>query len=267
MKKRMEKLIKIMSVCAFICFAFVAMANAAIDIECSSSEEGLALKYKIPIIGRNNIELNESGDTDTIIIRTMLIKVVEIELMLNEITEDPGAVNLHYVIKIPFEIPGQRMGSKETVVSEGDVSVPFGSFGAEIILNGKKKIAMGSHNIEASLLLEKNRTEYDARIDYELDAELLDVPSEIEIPVFILDQEWSGIATASDNEIHEQVMNPLDDSVFMDIYAEVEYPSPFLTLINYKTDSSLSPTEKSVESEFQTITLPNGSYHIWFSLE
>jgi hypothetical protein len=236
-----------------------AQADASIKIEVNSGEEGFFLKYFIPGIGWENIKLEQPGDSDTITIRTMMVKIADVELTLNEITSNPPFVNLHYVISSQFFTDGDN----ETI--EGDIPVPFGNFGTVLKINGKKLAPTGDSTLDASFLFKKDETKYDVSINCPLD---------IFGTKLNFDQDLKGQATPSDNLIHEQILNPVDESVMVEINIEVGYESPLFTVLNYEIVPNIpSPDieegeEDSVIPPIEgTIKMPNGSYHIWADMD
>ena len=60
----------------FILFlTFAAEASASINVKVWASEDGLTLKYNIPVVGFGNINLENEGDTETVKIRMMMVKL------------------------------------------------------------------------------------------------------------------------------------------------------------------------------------------------
>lgn len=251
-----KSLIKIFSIAILITFAFLSQADAAIRIKAdfSASEDGFSLSYDIPIIGRGNIKLEDPGDTDSIDVRILFIKLAEVELSIKGITTDPDVVNLHYVASTPF-VPGEAL--------EGDIPVPFGSalFGAVINLMGKVFMPTGGYDVDVSVLLTNDETRYDIQVNLE----------------GLLQESFEGEATSSDNEINEQIINPLDGSVLANIDLVLDYTSRFFTTIS--GDISVCPPSfggseengdngncKHLLPPELSIPVPNGSYHIWIDL-
>jgi hypothetical protein len=249
-----KQLIKIFSIAILITFVFLSQADAAIQVEAafSASAEGLSLSYDIPIVGRGNLELEDPGDTGSIDVRILFIKLAEVELSINEITTDPNVINLHYIVSTIFVPVGAL---------EGDISIPFGSAGAVINIMGRTFVPTGDHNIDISFLFTKDSTQYDIQVDL---AELIQ-------------ESFEGEATPTDNQINEQITNPLDGSVLADIDLVLDYPSRFFTTIS--GDISVCPPSFGGSEDDGdngnckhilppiSIPVPNGSYHIWLDLE
>lgn len=258
MKNFIKKALKIFSIAVLLAAAFLPAADAAIRLEVQAGEDGFSLKYNIPVIGRANVSLESPGESDTLTLRIMAVKLAEVELTLNEITTAPDIVSLHYVVSSRF-MPG-------TEVIEGDIPIPFGDFGVTINLSGKKLIPTGDSNIDVALLLANEKTDYDININIELNI----LGQELQIT-----ESFSGSATPDDNLIHEQVLSPLDDSVLMDINIEVQYPNGPFTVLNYEIVSSIPSFEETQEDDDAenggllegSITVPNGSYHVWADLD
>lgn len=253
-----KQLFKAIPIAIFIIVAFFSLSDAAIKLEVDSGEDGFYLKYNIPVVGRGNIRLKNPGDTDTVTVRIMAVKLADVEITLNEITSDPDLVNLHYVVS------GKFIPEAETI--EGDIPVPFGSLGATVNFNGKKLIPTGDSALDVSLLLTQNMTVYDLNVNLELD---------IFGQALNIDETFSGTAGPSDNLIHEVVTNPYDDSVLLDINIEVEYLSSLVTVFHYDIVSqipSFEPAEEDSEGISDlplqgSITIPNGSYHVWLDFD
>jgi hypothetical protein len=237
-----------------IIISFLSPAYAVIGFEATSNKDGFSLKYNAPFVGMGNIKLENPGDTATITIRLLLVKTAEIEIALNEIISDPGVVNLHFVLKMILDTPEENTDPEEDSTFETDIPIPFGTYGVSINLMGQRLMPIEGHDIEASVLLTKNSTDYVVEVD---------------LPPLIDGQEWSGTATPSKNTINEEVRSSIDDSLILGIELDLEYPSDFLTTIHYKVNTPIALTREDDDSgdnsgdEFKTITLPNGSYHIW----
>ncbi len=253
-----KKIISFFTMAIFLTIAFISQANASIKVEVRSSENGFFLKYSVPAMGKGRVNLQNPGDTETVKIRVMMVKLADVELTLNEITSDPDLVSLHYVVT--------SKNMPETEAMEGDFSVPFGDFGAEINFNGKKFVSTGDSAVDISLLLTKDKTEYAANINFAIALFGLELN---------FDQDLAGTATPADNIIQEQILNPIDDSVLLDINIEVDYSSNLYTVLNYEivpNMPSVGPQEDNTGDEpgipFQgKITLPNGSYHVWADMD
>ncbi len=242
-----------------IMFAFIAEVSASINVKIWAGKDGLTVKYNIPAIGSGNIDLENEGDTETIKIRLLMVKIAELEITLNDITSDPDFVNIHYMVHF------QHTSETEPVEDiEGDLSIPFGDFGIEINLNSKKMSRPGDSAVDGSLLLTKDSTQYDININFVLDLFGMELD---------FTQNLEGTATPEDNLIHEEIENPIDESILFDVDVEVEYPSKMITVFNYNISPSVpegldNETDNKTPAGFEgSIKLPNGSYHGWLDMD
>ncbi|MCX5895571.1 MAG: hypothetical protein NTZ51_07060 [Proteobacteria bacterium] len=208
-------------------------AMAKFKIEAQASEEGLQIKYGS---GVKEKEIDRApGDPPAEI---SIGKIATIEVSVLEVTED--TVLVHLVVSIPLS------GQPPTVV---DLPIPFGEFGVEIDIGGKKFIIpVGGYPIEASLLLTRLQTKYDIAVDLQ--------------PLF--SDHWQGTKTPSDNEIHENIVNPMGDGS-IDITLVLDYSFSF-TKITYTIVMDSGEGGQPVP-QTGTIPVPNGSYHIWADIE
>lgn len=215
-------------------------AEAFMRFEAAAGEDGFSLEYFALFAGIGSVRLKQPGDTAAIPLRIMFSKIGEIELTLVEITADSSALNLH-VAASTILAPAEQ-----SEILEADIPVPFGTYGAVINLLGITMPSLGDHAIEAALLLMKNKASYAVTAD---------------LPPLIVDQQWTGTATPQDNATHEEIRNPLDDSLLFEVDLGFEYPSDFMATITATISNHTTPPDPEIEE--YTITVPNGSYSFW----
>jgi hypothetical protein len=215
-------------------------AEAFMRFEAAAGEDGFSLAYFAPLVGIGSVRLEQPGDTTAIPLRIMFSKIGEIELTLVEVTPDSSALNLH-VAATTILGPAAPGG-----IFEADMPVPFGTYGAVVNLLGTTMPSLGDHAIEAALLLMKNRVSYTVSAD---------------LPPLIVDQQWNGMATLEDSATHEELRNPLDDSLLFEVDLGFEHPSDFMATITATISNHTTPPDPEIEE--YTITVPNGSYHFW----
>jgi hypothetical protein len=234
-----------------LCCCLSGTAHAAITFSVESGQDGFFMRYTIPFIGIGRVTLDNPGDSDTIPVSFGLIKLADVELELNSI--QTNACSLHYVIVssyIPEPAP------------EGDISVPFGSFGAVANLMGKRFMRTGDNDIDISLLLTNNQTRYEV---------IADIPG-------LVDDSWSGTADSSNSIIEEQVTNPESGATIADVALTLDYSLPFFTNVTYDITFYLSApgsqddTDNATDTQIPPIQggpvpVPNGSYHFWADID
>jgi hypothetical protein len=219
-------------------------ARSAMSALLRANNEGLYISYNLePLYAGKEVTL---APGDPLVEVFAINGIIKAEMGVTEITTEPNKVTVSLVLS------GTMIGQQPTSML---IPVPFGEYGAYVDFMGREFISLMNHEIEASALLTRLKTDYAITCAME--------------PLF--SGHWEGMATPADNTIHEMILSPIDNSTVADITLMLKYGSPFFTRIEYSVvlnppasfSNALNGMEKTLEPISGTIMVPNGTYHIW----